>query len=636
MRLKKSIIFLILFFSILILKNTPVLGVVLTEVEYNGITYKPDVAPLELQTKTDSYLISISSDLTSIRVIEPYNPDDYLVCYTSTSLGSGTYYRIRGYSLSSKSLTSINVYISTFSEGVWSGWKEQTDSSSSSLAPGSTSLFLHVKKSNIVLYSSYLGIIGTEVISSGIPLPGGIKFTDNITIFRTNKKSDPSYYLVYSNNKKNKFFTAYDYDYRFVDPSHSASYFDYYKYDSSLKEFVYISNSNYFRADASDVFEVLYSYNSILKTNSYTEYNYSCSDYFQFYYDYKNFPYIANTAEDLANGSSSNIVIFPGDFKNDEDITFTIYSVEERDLEDGSTYEYQNPVFSQTLNNTSTYYKSLDDDSEFWFEIPIDDYFSLLEKGTQYIFNISYSYNDKSYSNDIYATWGGLTQEDIDKNKQLEETIKQTEKIEEQTEAIKEQTEAIKEQTEVSKSIWGTLKEVLSYINPFSENFFVYKLIDLLIDMFISLFVPSNDFFSEWFSDLNEWLGERFGFLYYPFELVIDVLNRISALKFSDSFVLSFPDLKISLFGEESTLIKSFSYNFNDLVAVSPFDSIYDFYLIAVDVILILGLVILIKNTFVEIFGGKFADDVVHNLNSNSTTSSKNSNTSNSSKNNKK
>lgn len=495
---------------------------------------------------------------------------------------------------------------------------------------------MHVKKSNIVLYSSYLGIIGTEVISSGIPLPGGIKFTDNITIFRTNKKSDPSYYLVYSNNKKNKFFTAYDYDYRFVDPSHSASYFDYYKYDSSLKEFVYISNSNYFRADASDVFEVLYSYNSILKTNSYTEYNYSCSDYFQFYYDYKNFPYIANTAEDLANGSSSNIVIFPGDFKNDEDITFTIYSVEERDLEDGSTYEYQNPVFSQTLNNTSTYYKSLDDDSEFWFEIPIDDYFSLLEKGTQYIFNISYSYNDKSYSNDIYATWGGLTQEDIDKNKQLEETIKQTEKIEEQTEAIKEQTEAIKEQTEVSKSIWGTLKEVLSYINPFSENFFVYKLIDLLIDMFISLFVPSNDFFSEWFSDLNEWLGERFGFLYYPFELVIDVLNRISALKFSDSFVLSFPDLKISLFGEESTLIKSFSYNFNDLVAVSPFDSIYDFYLIAVDVILILGLVILIKNTFVEIFGGKFADDVVHNLNSNSTTSSKNSNTSNSSKNNKK
>lgn len=636
MRFKKIIIFLILFFSILILKNTPVLGVVLTEVEYNGITYKPDVAPLELQTKTDSYLISISSDLTSIRVIEPYNPDDYLVCYTSTSLGSGTYYRIRGYSLSSKSLTSINVYISTFSEGVWSGWKEQTDSSSSSLAPGSTSLFLHVKKSNIVLYSSYLGIIGTEVISSGIPLPGGIKFTDNITIFRTNKKSDPSYYLVYSNNKKNKFFTAYDYDYRFVDPSHSASYFDYYKYDSSLKEFVYISNSNYFRADASDVFEVLYSYNSILKTNSYTEYNYSCSDYFQFYYDYKNFPYIANTAEDLANGSSSNIVIFPGDFKNDEDITFTIYSVEERDLEDGSTYEYQNPVFSQTLNNTSTYYKSLDDDSEFWFEIPIDDYFSLLEKGTQYIFNISYSYNDKSYSNDIYATWGGLTQEDIDKNKQLEETIKQTEKIEEQTEAIKEQTEAIKEQTEVSKSIWGTLKEVLSYINPFSENFFVYKLIDLLIDMFISLFVPSNDFFSEWFSDLNEWLGERFGFLYYPFELVIDVLNRISALKFSDSFVLSFPDLKISLFGEESTLIKSFSYNFNDLVAVSPFDSIYDFYLIAVDVILILGLVILIKNTFVEIFGGKFADDVVHNLNSNSTTSSKNSNTSNSSKNNKK
>lgn len=634
MRLKKSIIFLILFFSILILKNTPVLGVVLTEVEYNGITYKPDVAPLELQTNTDSYMIYISSDLTEINVIEPYNSDDYLVAYSDTSLSNGTYNRVKGYNLSSNSLTSVLIYTSTFSDSSWSGWSENSDTFISSYAPGSTASYLPVKKSNIALYSSALGIIGTEVISSGIPLPEGIKFTDNITIFSCD--STPYYYLFYSSNKENKFFEHYSCEYKMIDTSHAIVYFDYYKYNSSSKEFEYIGNVNKVTAKYNYNFKILYSYNSIVKKTSFTEYNYSYGDFFQFYYDYKNFPYIANTAEDLANGSSSNIVIFPGDFKNDEDITFTIYSVEERDLEDGSTYEYQNPVFSQTLNNTSTYYKSLDDDSEFWFEIPIDDYFSLLEKGTQYIFNISYSYNDKSYSNDIYATWGGLTQEDIDKNKQLEETIKQTEKIEEQTEAIKEQTEAIKEQTEVSKSIWGTLKEVLSYINPFSENFFVYKLIDLLIDMFISLFVPSNDFFSEWFSDLNEWLGERFGFLYYPFELVIDVLNRISALKFSDSFVLSFPDLKISLFGEESTLIKSFSYNFNDLVAVSPFDSIYDFYLIAVDVILILGLVILIKNTFVEIFGGKFADDVVHNLNSNSTTSSKNSNTSNSSKNNKK
>ena len=35
--------------------------------------------------------------------------------------------------------------------------------------------------------------------------------------------------------------------------------------------------------------------------------------------------------------------------------------------------------------------------------------------------------------------------------------------------------------------------DVLSYLNPFSENFFVYKLIELLGDLLEFLFVPSED-----------------------------------------------------------------------------------------------------------------------------------------------
>jgi hypothetical protein len=41
--------------------------------------------------------------------------------------------------------------------------------------------------------------------------------------------------------------------------------------------------------------------------------------------------------------------------------------------------------------------------------------------------------------------------------------------------------------------IFEVLGELLSYINPFSENFFVYKLIDLLGDLLELLFVPSEE-----------------------------------------------------------------------------------------------------------------------------------------------
>lgn len=181
---------------------------------------------------------------------------------------------------------------------------------------------------------------------------------------------------------------------------------------------------------------------------------------------------------------------------------------------------------------------------------------------------------------------------------------------EEQKQAALDQLNEEKAHHETSKGIWATLKEVLSYINPFSENFFVYKLIDLLVDALKSLFVPSSDFFNNWVSDMNDYFGERFGLLYYPIEIVIEFLTRLYNLSTSldSNFVLTFPDLKLM----DTVLISGFSFDFNTFLQDETFKSIYDIYLISVDVVLILGLVILCKNTFVDIFGGKFVDDVVH------------------------
>lgn len=38
--------------------------------------------------------------------------------------------------------------------------------------------------------------------------------------------------------------------------------------------------------------------------------------------------------------------------------------------------------------------------------------------------------------------------------------------------------------------------DIASYLNPFSENFFIYKLIELLGDLLKWLFIPKDDYFS--------------------------------------------------------------------------------------------------------------------------------------------
>lgn len=139
----------------------------------------------------------------------------------------------------------------------------------------------------------------------------------------------------------------------------------------------------------------------------------------------------------------------------------------------------------------------------------------------------------------------------------------------------------------------------------------------LLRDLLVSLFVPSADFFNNWISDLNTYFSNRFGLLYYPIELVIEFLTRLYNVSGSlgNNFVINTPALQIM----DTTIIPSSAYNFNTLLENETFANVYNIYLICVDVILILGLVILCKNTFADVFGGKFVDDVVDTMQANNT-----------------
>ena len=168
-----------------------------------------------------------------------------------------------------------------------------------------------------------------------------------------------------------------------------------------------------------------------------------------------------------------------------------------------------------------------------------------------------------------------------------------------QEEILIQQQEIAKEQHETSKGIWGTLKEVLSYINPFSENFFVYKLIDLLVDALKSLFIPQDDFFNTYFEELKTWFSDRLGFLSYPLELILDLLDRILNINFEEP-VINIPDIYEPTTNQK--LLNARSYNFNSLLENNVFKTVHNFYLNLVDAVIVFGLVNLLKHKLEEVF----------------------------------
>lgn len=104
-----------------------------------------------------------------------------------------------------------------------------------------------------------------------------------------------------------------------------------------------------------------------------------------------------------------------------------------------------------------------------------------------------------------------------------------------------------------------------------------------------------------------------FGIIYYPFEVIIDFLtkfvNATNSMS-SSSAVINIPELKFM----GVTLIGQFTYDFNSLLTNDTLKTIHNIYLVVIDVMFSLMLVNLAKNTFAEIFGGRFSDEIIGDI----------------------
>lgn len=231
------------------------------------------------------------------------------------------------------------------------------------------------------------------------------------------------------------------------------------------------------------------------------------------------------------------------------------------------------------------------------------------KNGCNYAFKLCTKDENGGY-NYIYEqafTVGELTEEDKQDNKDKilnNKLDEQNKKLEEQTNAINNQTEAIKENHETSKNIFQKIGDILSFINPFSENFFAYKLLDLLYEGLKALFIPSDEFFSDWFMDLNDTFSEQFGILYYPVSAVLEFFQKLEPCLTAHNPVINVPEFRFNFLGANAVIWSATSYNLNSLLENSQFETVHNYYLMFVNVILTIGLIAFASKIATEIFGG--------------------------------
>lgn len=338
------------------------------------------------------------------------------------------------------------------------------------------------------------------------------------------------------------------------------------------------SLSGVFLAGTKNVDNFIYSSFDILNSDG--------SVYYGKNYDIVNNPSFVNK-EQITTGKFDKIVINSGEYNHYGQQTFDFYSYY-YSTSDVVDYNNLGPRVRITLDGPSNqYFVGSNDTGDYIYEIPLSATGIDLVEGNRYGFKLAVGYDDNpeledypNFVDEITFDVGVVSTEEkeqIDRDKQLE----------------------------TSKNIFDTLKDVLSYINPLSENFFVYKLIDLLVEAIKSLFIPSDEFFTNWATDMNDWLSDRLGILYFPVDMVVKFLEKIGEISDSGNAVISWSNF--SFMGAD--LIKAGSYDLNNLVASNPtIKNVHDIYLVFTDVILWLGLCVLAKNTFVDIFGGKYDD----------------------------
>ena len=116
-----------------------------------------------------------------------------------------------------------------------------------------------------------------------------------------------------------------------------------------------------------------------------------------------------------------------------------------------------------------------------------------------------------------------------------------------------------------------------------------------IVEGFKALFIPSNDYFSDWFDDLNSFFTEHLGFLWQPIEWTISVINAF--LGSGGSTTLTFPGF--SIMGQQ--VWPDIEFDLNTIWGQLP---VQDYIYMATDLIIIGAIINLVYRKYQEVMTG--------------------------------
>ena len=123
----------------------------------------------------------------------------------------------------------------------------------------------------------------------------------------------------------------------------------------------------------------------------------------------------------------------------------------------------------------------------------------------------------------------------------------------------------------------------------------------MLINAFKSLFIPEDDFFSDYFDSLYKFFTDKLGIIAYPLELLLDLLDRFLSMSNTSNGIINIPSIDLGPLGH---FIDARTWNIAEYWQQAPYKQIYDVYLVFVHAFIGLGLVNLAKKKYNEIVGG--------------------------------
>lgn len=126
-------------------------------------------------------------------------------------------------------------------------------------------------------------------------------------------------------------------------------------------------------------------------------------------------------------------------------------------------------------------------------------------------------------------------------------------------------------------------------------------IINGIIDGLKSLFIPEDDYFTNWLNNFRTLLNNKLGFLTYPFELFANVINRFLNLN-DGTGLIHIPEIKVPNF--DFILIQEQDYNLKQVYENGAIKTIHTIYLYFVDIILVISLVNLAIKKFNQTIGG--------------------------------